>query len=45
MLTVFQAFSQFERELIAQHTREGIESARERIGEAPVLRIALLKRH
>lgn len=30
MLTVFQAFSQFERDLIAQRTREGLESARSR---------------
>jgi DNA invertase Pin-like site-specific DNA recombinase len=30
MCTVFQAFSQFERELIAQRTREGLISARAR---------------
>ncbi|NOY68144.1 MAG: recombinase family protein [Deltaproteobacteria bacterium] len=30
MLTVFQAFSQFERDLIAERTREGLESARAR---------------
>ena len=30
MLTVFQAFSQFERDLIAQRTREGLVSARAR---------------
>lgn len=30
MLTVFQAFSQFERDLIVQRTKEGIESARAR---------------
>jgi len=30
MLTVFQAFSQFERDLIAQRTKEGLESARTR---------------
>ena len=30
MLTVFQAFSQFERDLIVQRTREGLESARAR---------------
>jgi DNA invertase Pin-like site-specific DNA recombinase len=30
MLTVFQAFSQFERDLIAQRTREGLASARAR---------------
>jgi DNA invertase Pin-like site-specific DNA recombinase len=30
MVTVFQAFSQFERELIAQRTKEGLESARAR---------------
>ena len=30
MLTVFQAFSQFERELIVQRTREGLQSARAR---------------
>lgn len=30
MLTVFHAFSQFERELIAQRTKEGLESARAR---------------
>ena len=30
MLTVFQAFSQFERDLIAQRTKEGLQSARAR---------------
>ena len=30
MLTVFQAFSQFERDLIVQRTKEGLESARTR---------------
>ncbi|PGK76510.1 recombinase family protein [Bacillus thuringiensis] len=30
MLTVFQAFSQFERDLIVQRTKEGIESSRAR---------------
>jgi len=30
MLTVFEAFSQFERELIVQRTKEGLESARAR---------------
>ncbi|MGR6001840.1 recombinase family protein [Bacillus cereus] len=30
MLAVFQAFSQFERDLIVQRTKEGIESARAR---------------
>lgn len=35
MLTVFQAFSQFERDLIAQRTQEGIESARARVGGRP----------
>jgi DNA invertase Pin-like site-specific DNA recombinase len=30
MLTLFQAFAQFERDLIAQRTREGLESARAR---------------
>jgi len=30
MLTVFQAFSQFARDLIVQRTKEGIESARAR---------------
>lgn len=30
MLTVFQAFSQFERDLIAQRTKEGLASARVR---------------
>ena len=30
MLTVFQAFSQFERDLIAERTKEGLESARAR---------------
>ncbi len=30
MLTVFQAFSQFERDLIAQRTNEGLASARAR---------------
>jgi len=30
MLTVFQAFSQFERDLIVQRTKEGLESAKAR---------------
>lgn len=30
MITVFQAFSQFERDLIVQRTKEGLESARAR---------------
>jgi DNA invertase Pin-like site-specific DNA recombinase len=30
MMTIFQAFAQFERDLIAQRTREGLESARAR---------------
>ncbi|SEJ00873.1 Site-specific DNA recombinase [Alkalibacterium gilvum] len=30
MLTVFQAFSQFERDLIVERTKEGLKSARER---------------
>ena len=30
MLTVFQAFSQFERDIIVQRTKEGLESARAR---------------
>ena len=30
MLTVFQAFSQFERDLIVQRTKEGLENARAR---------------
>ena len=30
MLTMFQAFSQFERDLIAQRTKEGLASARAR---------------
>jgi hypothetical protein len=30
MLTAFQAFSQFERDLIAERTKEGLESARAR---------------
>lgn len=30
MMTVFQAFSQFERDLIVERTREGLESARAR---------------
>lgn len=30
MLTVFEAFSQFERDLIVQRTKEGLESARAR---------------
>jgi DNA invertase Pin-like site-specific DNA recombinase len=30
MLTIFQAFAQFERDLIAQRTREGLASARAR---------------
>lgn len=47
MLTVFQAFSQFERDLISQRTQEGLESARAR-GESVdvlVLRIASFKGH
>lgn len=35
MLTVFQAFSQFKRDLIAQRTQEGLESARGRAGGHP----------
>ncbi len=30
MMTVFQAFSQFERDLIVQRTKEGLNSARAR---------------
>src|SRR5699024_11605139 len=30
MMTVFQAFSQFERDLIVERTREGLQSARAR---------------
>lgn len=30
MMTVFQAFSQFERDLIAERTKEGLKSARTR---------------
>ena len=30
MITVFQAFSQFERDIIVQRTKEGLESARAR---------------
>jgi DNA invertase Pin-like site-specific DNA recombinase len=30
MLTIFQAFSQFERDLITQRTKEGLASARAR---------------
>lgn len=30
MMTVFQAFSQFERDLIVERTKEGLQSARER---------------
>lgn len=30
MMTVFQAFSQFERDLIVERTKEGLESARAR---------------
>lgn len=37
MMTVFQAFSQFERDLIVQRTKEGLQSARARgrIGGRP----------
>jgi DNA invertase Pin-like site-specific DNA recombinase len=35
MLTVFQAFSQFERDLIAQRTKEGLARARGRHGGRP----------
>lgn len=30
MMTVFQAFSQFERDLIVERTKEGLKSARAR---------------
>lgn len=37
MMTVFQAFSQFERDLIVERTKEGLQSARARgrIGGRP----------
>jgi DNA invertase Pin-like site-specific DNA recombinase len=37
MMTVFQAFSQFERDIIVERTREGLDSARARgkIGGRP----------
>ncbi|EOP32818.1 recombinase family protein [Bacillus cereus] len=46
MLTVFQAFSQFERDLIAQRTLEGLESARARgrVGGRPRVKDSFLQR-
>lgn len=46
MLTVFQAFSQFERDLIAQRTQEGLESARARgrVGGRPRVKDSFLQR-
>lgn len=46
MLTVFQAFSQFERDLIAQRTQEGLESARARgrVGGRPRVKDSFIQR-
>ncbi|KEK17072.1 transposon Tn917 resolvase [Bacillus manliponensis] len=46
MLTVFQAFSQFERDLIAQRTQEGLESARARgrVGGRPPVKDSFIQR-
>ncbi|MDZ4417312.1 recombinase family protein [Bacillus cereus] len=46
MLTVFQAFSQFERDLIAQRTQEGLESARARgrVGGRPRVKNSFIER-
>ncbi|EJP83783.1 hypothetical protein IC3_05086 [Bacillus cereus VD142] len=46
MLTVFQAFSQFERDLIAQRTKEGLESARVRgrVGGRPRVKDSFIQR-
>ncbi len=46
MLIVFQAFSQFERDLIAQRTQEGIESAkaRGRVGGRPRVKDSFIQR-
>ncbi|EGO8900080.1 recombinase family protein [Enterococcus faecalis] len=46
MLTVFQAFSEFERDLIVQRTNEGLRSARERgrIGGRPKTDPTILKK-
>ncbi|PEE35773.1 recombinase family protein [Bacillus pseudomycoides] len=46
MLTVFQAFSQFERDLIAQRTQEGLESARARgrVGGRPLVKDSFIQR-
>ncbi|HHT7240264.1 recombinase family protein [Bacillus cereus] len=46
MLTVFQAFSQFERDLIAQRTQEGLVSARARgrVGGRPRVKDSFIQR-
>ncbi|NSW39743.1 recombinase family protein, partial [Bacillus sp. Xin1] len=46
MLTVFQAFSQFERDLIVQRTQEGLESARARgrVGGRPRVKDSFIQR-
>ncbi|HDX9614718.1 TPA: recombinase family protein [Bacillus toyonensis] len=46
MLTVFQAFSQFERDLIAQRTQEGLVSARARgrVGGRPRVKDNFIQR-
>lgn len=45
MMTVFQAFSQFERDIIIERTKEGLESARARgnIGGRPRIDPALIQ--
>lgn len=45
MMTVFQAFSQFERDIIVERTKEGLESARARgnIGGRPRIDPALIQ--
>ncbi|NKD31632.1 recombinase family protein [Enterococcus casseliflavus] len=45
MMTVFQAFSQFERDIIVERTKEGLESARARgnIGGRPRVDPALIQ--
>ncbi|GEB30207.1 resolvase family site-specific recombinase [Enterococcus casseliflavus] len=45
MMTVFQAFSQFERDIIVERTKEGLESARARgnIGGRPRIDSALIQ--
>ena len=45
MMTVFQAFGQFERDIIVERTKEGFESARARgnIGGRPRIDPALIQ--